>query len=136
MPTGECLCGEVAYRIDGDVTGVWLCHCSKCRRASGSAFQAGGVCARASFRWTRGADRVADYRLPSGYRRAFCATCASPVPQLLEGTDRVWLPAGGLQDAGPALRATHHIFVGSKAPWYEIADGLPQFAEHAPPPPR
>ena len=131
MVTGTCLCGAVGYQIEGDVTGVWLCHCSKCRRANGSAFQAGAVCSRASFMWTQGEERLAEYRMPSGYRRTFCRTCASPLPLFVEGTEYVWLPAGALEGADLDLRVTHHIFVGSKASWFEIADGLPQFDEHA-----
>ena len=132
MMTGACLCGAVAYEISGAITGPWLCHCSRCRRASGSAFQAGAICARESFRFTRGESGVAHYRTPSGYGRAFCATCGSPVPAFLEGAPLMWLPVGALSGDPGLLRPQHHIFVGSKAPWYEIADALPQFAEHAP----
>jgi hypothetical protein len=132
MATGTCLCEAVGYQIEGAIRGVWLCHCSKCRRANGSAFQAGAVCARADFRWTRGQERIAEYRMPSGYRRSFCGTCGSPLPLCVEGTGVVWLPAGALQGADRSLRATHHIFVASKAPWFEIRDGLPRFDAHAP----
>lgn len=131
MVTGECLCAAVRYQIEGKVTGVWFCHCSKCRRASGSAFQAGAVCRRSSFRWARGEERIAEYCMPSGYRRAFCRTCASPVPLFVEGTEYVWLPVGALE-GDLNVRATHHIFAGSKASWFEITDTLPRFDEHAP----
>jgi hypothetical protein len=131
MVTGACLCGAVGYQIEGKVTGVWLCHCSKCRRANGSAFQAGAVCPRASFRWTRGEAMIGEYRMPSGYRRSFCRTCASPAPLFVEETEYVWLPAGALEGDTLHLRATHHIFVGSKAPWFAITDDLPRFDEHA-----
>ncbi len=131
MVTGACLCGDVGYEIEGQVTGVWFCHCSKCRRANGSAFQAGAVCPRARFRWTRGEERIAEYSMASGYRRSFCRTCGSPLPLFVAGTEYVWLPAGALESDERNLRATHHIFAGSKAPWFEITDGLPQFDEHA-----
>jgi hypothetical protein len=130
MVAGECLCGAVRYEIEGSITGAWLCHCSKCRRANGSAFQAGAVAGEGGFRWVRGEDRVSEYRAASGYRRAFCGTCASPVPLRVEGTAYVWLPVGGLE-GDPGVRPTHHIFVGSRAPWFQISDGLPQFDEHA-----
>ena len=134
MVTGECLCGTIGYKIEGEITGVWFCHCSKCRRANGSAFQAGAVCSRKGFRWTRGKEQIAEYGMPSGYRRSFCQTCGSPAPLFVEGTEYVWLPVGALEDEELRVRATHHIFVGSKAPWFEITDGLPQFEEHAPRP--
>jgi hypothetical protein len=130
--TGACLCGAVAYQVDGEVSGVWFCHCSKCRRANGSAFQAAAVCARESFRWTGGEALIAGYSTPSGYRRSFCRTCGSPVPLFVAGTDYVWLPAGALECDAVGLRASRHIFVGSKAPWFEITDALPRFEAHAP----
>ncbi len=131
MTNGSCLCGAVAFEVAGPIHGIWFCHCSKCRRANGAAFQAGAVCESASFRWLRGEERTAQYRMPSGYRRAFCATCGSPAPMYVEDTPYVWLPVGAL-DGDPGIRPTHHIFVGSKAPWFEITDKLPQHAEHAP----
>ena len=131
MVAGGCLCGAIRYEIEGSVAGIWLCHCSRCRRANGSAFQAGAVAPEAGFRWLCGEDRISVYRAASGYRRAFCGACGSPVPLRVEGTQHVWLPVGGLEGA-PGVRTTHHIFVGSKAPWFDIADGLPQFQGHAP----
>jgi hypothetical protein len=130
MVSGSCLCGAIAYEVVGDIFGIWFCHCSKCRRANGSAFQAAAVVRPDRFRWLQGDDCIAEYRMTSGYRRRFCATCASPVPMLLEGTELVWLPVGGL-DGDPGVRPTHHIFVGSKAEWFEIHDALRQFQEHA-----
>jgi hypothetical protein len=53
------------------------------------------------------------------------------VPLLVEGTEYAWLPMGALEQ-DPGVRPLHHIFVGSKAPWFAITDGLPQFAEHVP----
>lgn len=131
MVAGECLCGAVRYEIAGAIAGVWFCHCSRCRRANGSAFQAGAVCAKEALRWVRGEGEVSEYRTPSGYRRTFCRLCASPVPLGLEGREYAWLPVGALE-GDPGVRPTHHIFVGSKAPWFEITDALPRFEEHAP----
>ena len=39
---------------------------------------------------------------------------------------RVHVALGSLRDA-PSLLPQNHMFVGSKAPWYEIRDDLPQF---------
>ena len=131
MVAGECLCGAVRYEIDGELSGIWFCHCSKCRRASGSAFQPGVLGARASFRWLGGEDRIEEYRAPSGYRRVFCRTCGSTLPLFPAGTAYVWLPVGAIE-GDPGVRPTHHIHVASKASWFEIADDLPQFPERAP----
>ncbi len=131
MITGQCLCGEVRYQIEGDSSQIWLCHCSKCRRASGSAFRAGAFCSAEAFTLLAGEASIREYEDTPSYIARFCARCGSPVPQRLRGTDLVFLHAGCL-DGGPPRRVDHHIFAGSKAPWFDIADSLPQFEAHKP----
>ncbi len=131
MLTGGCLCGEVRYELDGKVSPIWLCHCSKCRRATGSAFHASTVCQPDDFSWLSGADRLTVYEDTPGYRRCFCGRCGSPVPIYLEQFGLMFIPAGGLE-GDPGRTVNHHIFVASKAPWYEITDDHPQFDEHKP----
>ena len=131
MISGGCLCGAVRFDVEGTLSGIWFCHCSKCRRASGSAFQPACVCERDAFRWIGSAATLSEFRMSPGYRRAFCARCGSPAPLMLEHAPLVWLPAGAF-DGDPGIRPTHHIFVGSKAPWFEITDALPQYDAHAP----
>lgn len=134
MLTGGCLCGTVRYEIAGRVSAIWYCHCSKCRKVTGSAFHPAALCRRASFRWTRGEDAVSEFRSPSGYTTRFCSRCGSSAPSVLPGGESVVLPVGAL-DQDPGSRPVRHIFVGSKAPWFEICDGRPEFDEHAPLPP-
>ena len=131
MVSGKCLCGAVRYEIEGSISPIWLCHCSKCRRATGSAFHASAVCRPEQFRWLQGEDEIAEYADTPGYKTRFCRTCGSPVPSYLEDFGMVFLHAGGL-DGDPGRGVVHHIFVGSKAPWYEILDGQPQYEEHKP----
>ena len=131
MITGACLCGDVAYAIDGRISPIWLCHCSKCRRANGAAFHASAICRPSQFRWLSGSDKIAGYEDTKTYKVRFCERCGSPVPSHIEEFDFVSLPAGGL-NGDPARGISHHIFVDSKAPWYEITDEHPQHAEHAP----
>jgi hypothetical protein len=129
MTTGRCLCGDVKYEIEGRISPIWLCHCSKCRRSTGSAFHASAVCKPENFRWTSGVDAIAEYEDSPDYKTRFCRRCGSPVPSYLETFDLVFLHAGGI-DGDPGRSVVHHIFTGSKAPWYEIRDDLPQFEEH------
>jgi hypothetical protein len=129
--TGGCLCGCVRYEIEGRVSAIWYCHCSKCRKVTGSAFHPGALCRREAFRWTRGEQEISEYRSPSGYTTRFCRRCGSPVPSILPGGESVVLSAGAL-DQDPGSRPLRHIFAGSRAPWFEITDGLPQFDAHAP----
>ena len=131
MLSGGCLCGGVRFEIEGRLSPMWMCHCSKCRRATGSAFHVGSAARKAAFRWIRGETDIAEYESTPAYRRRFCRVCGSPVPLHHSTLDFVLIPAGSL-DQDPHARPAHHIFVGSKAAWYEIHDDLPQFDEHAP----
>lgn len=131
MVSGSCLCRTVRYEIDGRISPIALCHCSKCRKANGSAFHSGALCRQRRFRWVGGEESVAAYRTDSGYETRFCRHCGSPVPWLQPDGEYAILPAGAL-DQDPGTRPVHHIFVGSKAPWFEITDALPHHDEHAP----
>ncbi len=131
MTEGGCLCGAVRYRVEGRTSGIWLCHCSKCRRGSGSAFAASTLCRASAFRWLSGEDRIASWESESGYPSRFCRTCGSLLPLVRAEQGHVVLPAGSL-DVPAAPRLLRHIFVGSKAPWWEIHDALPQHEEHVP----
>ena len=129
---GSCLCGGVAFEAD-NVIEFRNCHCSRCRKSRGSDYGANIFVRPAGFHWLRGEDQLTTYRLPSAerFRSTFCRICGSPMPWFVPERDYIVVPAGAL-DGDPGVRATYHIFVGSKAPWHEIADGLPQYAEYAP----
>jgi hypothetical protein len=133
MVRGSCLCGGVRYEVRGSFGPFDLDHCSRCRKASGSAFAAEIFCQAADFKWTAGETLIRIYEAPvrehpPGYQRVFCGVCGSPVPFVRE--DSVSIPAGSLDD-DPGIRPLEHIFTAFKAPWFEIGDGLPQFARHA-----
>src|SRR2546427_1099567 len=103
MTKGSCLCGGVAFEIDGRLTPMQYCHARRCRKATGSAFAAELAALAADFRWTRGEDLITIYeapllRDPPPYRHAFCGICGSPLPVVLEGTALVVLHAGVLDD--------------------------------------
>ena len=129
MIRGSCLCGGVVFEIEGKVSPMELCHCSRCRKTSGSAFSAGLIAATRSLRWVRGEELISRFELPSGFQHDFCKVCGSPTPRPGEGKVTA-LPAGCLDD-DPGTRPFRHAFVGSKAAWSDIPDGLPKFEEHA-----
>ena len=118
---------------------AFQCHCTRCRKARGSAHGANLFCKLEDFHWTRGEGKVVDFALPGArfYGVAFCRQCGASVPRLSVGRGIAVIPASGL-DTDPGLTPTAHIFVESKAPWFEITDDLPQYAEGPPPfaPPR
>ena len=133
MIRGSCLCGEVRFEIDRVVGPFELCHCSRCRKASGSAFVAGLGVRVEDFRLLAGAELVRAYEAPvletpPPYRSAFCSRCGSPVPD--PPPDARWfeIPAGLLDD-DPELRPDRHIFIECKSPWFPISDALQQLTK-------
>ena len=127
-PRGSCLCGGAAYVLTSSPQRCVNCHCSRCRRARSAAF---GSMLFASVRYTRGEDQLATYTLPDAKRfsYAFCRVCGSPMPRPNPSGGVAGVQMGSLDD-DPGMRPQAHIFVGSKAPWYEIADDLPQYVEY------
>jgi hypothetical protein len=132
MIRGSCLCSGLRFEIDGKVSGVGECHCSLCRKVSGTASNAVLITARRSLRWVQGEDLVQVYTRPTGWRTGFCRVCGSPAPLLHENGKLFAVPAGSLDD-DPGTRIEQHIFVGSKAGWDEIGGDARQFEEGAPP---
>ena len=132
MVKGSCLCGGIAFEVDGPLGPIMgHCHCSMCRKFSGAPFETVVSAPRTALRWTKGADRVTRYRSSANNYRCFCRVCGSHVPDPQVKGEQLFIPAGALDD-DPGLRPAAHIFVGSKAPWYEIADELPRFDEWPP----
>ena len=130
MIHGSCLCGSVKFEIARAVGPFELCHCGRCRKASGSAFAAMVGVRRDDFRLISGREMIRAYEAPvrevaPGYRSYFCTGCGSPVPNPNPETAWFEVPAGALDD-DPQLRPDRHIFVELKCPWFEIADDLPQ----------
>jgi hypothetical protein len=130
---GSCLCGRVAYEVAGTIDRIHHCHCSRCRRARSAAHASNGFVDPARFRFLHGEDLLESFKVPDAERftQTFCRACGSPMPRAVPNRPYVVIPMGGV-DGEPGGRPGAHIFVASKAPWYEIADGLPQHAEYPP----
>lgn len=129
---GSCLCGGVAILIEGKVSPIGLCHCSKCRKQTGTAAATELMTAAGSLRYERGESLVTEYAQPSGYTTRFCRICGSLLPRLHPNGKILWVPAGLLDD-DPGVEVAMHIYVDSKAPWDVIADDRPQFPEECHP---
>ncbi|MCC6620301.1 MAG: GFA family protein [Deltaproteobacteria bacterium] len=132
---GSCLCGRAAYEIDLPLAGGGIvnCHCGRCRRARAAAHGANLFLAPEAFRWLRGEDAIAFYKVPDAARfgQSFCTTCGSVMPAAAPTPGRRVVPCGSLDD-DPGVRELVHIFVGSKAPWFEISDDLPKHEAYPP----
>src|SRR5439155_18192177 len=126
---GRCECGAVRYRIEDAFVYASNCHCSRCRAATGSAFKAFAGIEREKLEITDGADAllIVGGDLLNDTR---CASCGSLLFSVVREGEWAHVALGSLVD-GPTMPPAKHIFVGSKAPWFEITDDLPRFDEHA-----
>ena len=131
MAHGQCNCGAAAFEITADLSDVFVCHCSICRRATGANGIAVVLVDNADLRWLRGAEHVATWKKPDAdWQCWFCRVCGSPLPgnNDHEGA-RLFIPAGTISSGGEKLRVAHHLWVGSKAAWDEIGDAGKQHHE-------
>ncbi len=127
--SGKCLCGAVAYEINGELGPIVHCHCSMCRRWHGSAFRTRCTVNSENFKWLKGEEHLSKYHLSEQVIQTFCGICGSSLISMYEDNPNdIGLPIGGLEQ-DPGSRPIAHIFVGSKSPWYEITDDLPQYEE-------
>jgi len=139
---GRCLCGGIEFEITGPLLAPLNCHCSQCRRQHGAAFRSRVRVAASDFRWISGKHLIKYYESPRGYRRGFCSECGSPI---LNTAGPHWKAPTAFPDGAPQygialaildnppVQPELHCFVASKAPWFEITDDLPQYAEYPPP---
>jgi hypothetical protein len=129
MLAGRCWCGAVRYRVADEFRYAGNCHCSRCRAATGTAFKAYAGIEREKLEIVEGADRlfvVGEAGLNDDTR---CEACGSLLFSVVRDGAYVHVAMGSLVDA-PTIRPSGHIFVGSKAPWFEITDDLPQYEEY------
>lgn len=125
---GKCLCGAIGFELDGDVPNIYQCHCSLCRKVTGSAANAAFRIAADQFKWISGSDQIREFITDSGFKSHFCETCGSPVPNLTSNDSAYWIPAGLLEEASE-LELVAHLYVESKACWDVIAEVGEHFDE-------
>ena len=130
MPSynGSCLCGQVRFQITPPLKTFQYCHCSRCRKASGSAHVSNIFVPVEGFEWLEGAEHARRWEMPEAqyFCTSFCTRCGSNLPWVTRNGKMVVVPAGALND-DPEIRPTRSVFFGSRAPWYVHAAELPQF---------
>ncbi len=130
---GSCLCGEVEYEITENLGIFQYCHCSRCRKFTGSAYAANFFVAQDQFKWLKGESLVGRY-VPEETRHfttSFCKKCGSSLPWCSKNGKTVIVPAGTV-DGHPGIEPTQNVFCGSKAEWYKQASELPENDELPP----
>jgi len=127
---GSCNCGAVRYRVFGPFGRFQYCHCSRCRKETGSAHAAKLFVSADRFEWLAGEERVQRYDHPEAkyWSRGFCSTCGSPMPHETRGGGTMIIPGGSL-DTDPGARPERSIYFGSRAPWYTPPGELEAFDE-------
>lgn len=129
MLKGSCLCGDVRYELDAPLGMIGICHCSRCRKSSGTAYAVNATVDQAGFRLVAGAASLAEFASLPGVTRFFCRRCGSPLYSRRDSTpDALRLRLGTL-DTPIAERPAFHFFVASMAEWDFIHDDLPRSPE-------
>ncbi|MET0288010.1 MAG: GFA family protein [Pseudoxanthomonas sp.] len=124
---GSCLCGGVRYRIAGDIPQIVMCHCSRCRKVTGSAFASIAPVPVEQFQLEAGQALLSEYESSPGVFRVFCRVCASPLYSRRPAQPALVRVRIGTLDTVPDAPALSHIFTGSKASWFDIHGDAPQY---------
>lgn len=131
--SGSCLCGDVSFNIEGHLDHFFLCHCSRCRKDTGSAHSANLFSSTATLSILSGQDKIRQYSVPNTrHSHTFCSTCGSSLPARIMGGKVLQVPAGSL-DNDPPLKPNALVSMASRAFWVDLYrsanimmfDGLP-----------
>ena len=122
----SCLCGGVRIEIEGAFVRATHCHCSMCRKSHGAAFATYGTVKADRVKITAGEELITRYASSPGVARWFCSRCGSNLRWFSEKHADLFEVPYGLLDDDPQTNPSMHIFTQYKAPWYDIADALPQ----------
>jgi hypothetical protein len=129
MFSGNCLCKQVRFEFESTPTNVSICHCSICRKTTGTAFGVYIKVSESDLKLTDGADQLHSYSVTDNLSTQFCQACGSTIfATHTEYPGFVYVSLGAMtEDSG--IRPMYHEFVGSKASWFDIQDSLPKFEE-------
>jgi hypothetical protein len=131
---GSCLCGAVKFEVSGEPTRFFHCHCTRCRKATGTGHASNLFLQPGALKWLNGEDQVRTFKVPEAKRftNNFCATCGSRLPRQAKDSDSVIIPAGSLDDE-PPIKPQARIFSASRASWSCADDGVAVYPDFPPP---
>jgi len=130
---GSCLCGAVSYQFHGPEYVFQYCHCSRCRKFTGSAHASNIIISPDQFEWLTGDDQIGRYEHPEAkhFATCFCRQCGSSLPWMAQSGGAMIIPAGTL-DEDPEIRPSQNIFWKDRAVWREAVESLPHYDELQP----
>ena len=123
---GSCLCGSIEFEINTDTFNAYQCHCSLCKKQSGSSSNSATLVERSRFRFNKGSHLIKSWVKGSGFRSDFCSNCGSPVPNPVQALDMMWIPLGLLSiDVQPQI--VIHLCTSTLSSWHSVATHSQQF---------
>ena len=127
---GGCLCGDVRYTVEGEPQRFYHCHCSRCRKATGTG-HASNLFVQGTLAWNRGEELIVSFKLPEAERftNTFCSRCGARLPRFIKALGTVFIPAGSL-DSETSFIPQARIFMGSRANWSCTTPSIQEFAEY------
>ncbi len=123
--TGECFCSEVRYQHNGQLRDAMSCHCSRCRKMFAAQASASAFVEPEEFQWLSGQHLLTTYMGEHGYGIQFCKKCGSTLCTVHK--DQVFQIMLGCVNGDPEIEIGRHIYVGSKATWEVLPEGLNSF---------
>lgn len=128
---GSCLCGSVQYEVSGEPKRFYHCHCSRCRKATGTGHASNIMIQAESFRWIKGEGLLHRFKVPDAERfyTQFCSQCGSGMPRNVPEIGMVIIPAGSLDHEIP-IKPQARIFWDSRAEWSCGGDGIAVYPEY------
>ncbi|MBL1275990.1 MAG: GFA family protein [Ectothiorhodospiraceae bacterium] len=124
---GSCLCDSVEFSIEIEKLKIYQCHCSLCRKQTGTASSCGAIVKGEKFSWLTGSENISTWKMEEGFTSHFCSTCGSSVPNHFMGNDLYWIPAGLIQSE--KIETIANIYVGDKLNWSNVDSHINQYLE-------
>ncbi len=132
MYQGSCLCGLVKFNIHSAISDIIHCHCSLCRKSSGTAYATNGYVDVDKFKIIQGEEHLNFFEIKTGKKRHFCSNCASPIYSSNNSDlSRIRIRLGVI-DSSIAERPISHNFITSKADWEDLDAQLPRYESYEP----
>ena len=125
---GSCLCGKVQFLVHKEIQTIYHCHCSLCRKQSGTGSNAATLISESFFEWLSATDLIATFKKDSGFTSCFCTCCGSPVPNRVGTSQLIWIPLGLLHDA-PAMKQRLGLCLNSKIDWAPVLNTDREYLE-------
>ncbi|MEM7134594.1 MAG: GFA family protein [Chloroflexota bacterium] len=129
--SGACLCGEITFNVNGQVSAFHMCHCTRCRRSTGTAHASNIFTAPDNITWLSGEANIRRFELPEAERFAkqFCLKCGSLLPYINRAGTALVIPAGSLI-GDPGVVPQDNIFWDERAAWYDAGTASVKYAEY------